>query len=340
MNIRKVKNNWAYDFMLEGKRYRKAGFKTKSEAKLAGNQAYNEAYKGNVIDKNKTFNEYFKEWYDANGRDKLSDNQIKWYERAYKFTNEKLGKGVLLKDINRQTYQKLLNDYGEGRSDGSVKKLKGVMSQILRDATYDGYINKDPSYNIKINGTEPTKKEEDKYIKIQEYLDLIEYFKSRDEKSYILLYILAITGGRFSEVNNLKIEDLKFNEIHLPGTKTITSDRIVEVSVEDINLIKQKIDAHPRRIDGYIFNISNNAVKKSLNHAARTVGIPTNNNVTTYTLRHTHCSYLISKDLTIEYISKRLGHATITTTYNTYAHLLDEHKKVQGDKVRDIFSWS
>ncbi|MGP4854848.1 hypothetical protein ACTXP3_27155, partial [Klebsiella pneumoniae] len=85
------------------------------------------------------------------------------------------------------------------------------------------------------------KKEEDKYIKIKEYLDLIEYFQSRDEKSYILLYILAITGARFSEVNRMKHDDLKLGTIHLPGTKTENADRDVEVNQKDVELIKRKL---------------------------------------------------------------------------------------------------
>ena len=60
---------------------------------------------------------------------------------------------------------------------------------------------------------------------------------------------------------------------------------------------------------------------------------------TPYSLRHTHTSYLLSKGIPIEYISKRLGHATISQTLDTYSHLLEEHKKEQGQRVRELFSW-
>lgn len=338
MNIRKVKNNWAYDFMLEGKRYRKAGFKTKREATLAGNQAYNEAYKGNDIDKNMTFNDYYNDWVEINNKLNLSQPQVDWYDRAYRHVSDYLGADFKLKDITKQRYQKLLNDYGKGRSKETVRKLHGILAQVLRDATYDGYIVKDPTYKIKINGDAPAKKEEDKYIKIQEYLDLIEYFKTRNEKSYILLYILAITGARFSEVNNMQYSDLKLNTIHLPGTKTYNADREVEVSAKDLQIIKNKLSKHPQRIDGYLFDLSHNGVKRSMNYAKKQIGMQNKDAVTTYALRHTHCSYLISQGLPIEYISKRLGHSTISITLDYYAHLLDEVRAQYGDKVRDIFS--
>lgn len=61
-------------------------------------------------------------------------------------------------------------------------------------------------------------------------------------------------------------------------------------------------------------------------------------NITPYSLRHTHTSYLLSKGLPIEYISKRLGNSTISITLETYSHLLEEHKKEQGQRVRELFS--
>lgn len=342
MNITKRKDlktpSWQYDFRYQNKRYRKTGFKTKKEATMAGNMQLEELRKGVNIDKEITFSDYFKEWVAANGKMKLSQPQVDWYKRAYKYVCDELGADFKMSHFNRQTYQKLLNDYGEGRSKATVRKLHGILAQVLRDASYDGYIAKDPTYKIKINGSVPGKKEEDKYIKIQEYLDLIDYFKSRDEKSYILLYILAITGARFSEVNRMKYDDLKFGVIHLPGTKTENADRDVEVNQKDIDLIRSKLDKYPRRLDGYLFNLSHNGIKRSMNYAKQRVGMEHKESVTTYALRHTHCSYLISQDIPIEYISKRLGHSSISITLNFYAHLLDEQKEKQGEKVRNIFS--
>ena len=60
------------------------------------------------------------------------------------------------------------------------------------------------------------------------------------------------------------------------------------------------------------------------------------NNITPYSLRHTHTSYLLSKGIPIEYISKRLGHATISQTLDTYSHLLEEHKRARSTCQRNI----
>ena len=341
MNITKRKDlktpSWQYDIRYEGKRYRKSGFKTKPDATAAARYRLNELEKGTVVDKDKTFEVYFDEWIIAHNKLNLSTPQADWYRRARSIFIDYFGTDKRLSEVTRMTYQGLLNDYGNTRSKETVRKLHGILVQILRDAAYDGYIEKDPTYKIKIDGSVPAKKEEDKYIKIKEYLDLIEYFKSRDEHSYIFLFILAITGARFSEVLNMKYEDLKFNKIHLPGTKTENADRNVEVNPKDVELIQAKLKNHPRRMDGYIFNISHNGVKRSMNYAKKQIGMKDRDKVTTYALRHTHCSYLISQGIPIEYISKRLGHSSISITLKYYAHLLDEQKEEQGQRVREIF---
>lgn len=48
--------------------------------------------------------------------------------------------------------------------------------------------------------------------------------------------------------------------------------------------------------------------------------------------------YLISKEVSIEYISNRLGHTSISITLDVNTHALNEHKKEQGQKVRELFS--
>ncbi|WP_445323012.1 tyrosine-type recombinase/integrase [Psychrobacillus sp. FSL K6-2836] len=49
-------------------------------------------------------------------------------------------------------------------------------------------------------------------------------------------------------------------------------------------------------------------------------------------MRNTHASVLLSMGVRIIYVSKRLGHHNIATTYKHYAHLTTEmHKK---DRLR------
>ncbi|MDK9865116.1 tyrosine-type recombinase/integrase [Staphylococcus equorum] len=60
--------------------------------------------------------------------------------------------------------------------------------------------------------------------------------------------------------------------------------------------------------------------------------------ITPYPLKHTHASYLISKGISIEYISKRLGHKNITVTTEIYSHLLEEKYLEENKKAIEILS--
>ncbi|WDT66065.1 site-specific integrase [Companilactobacillus crustorum] len=53
-------------------------------------------------------------------------------------------------------------------------------------------------------------------------------------------------------------------------------------------------------------------------------------------LRHTHASYLISKGLSMEYVSQRLGHSNVGITSKVYVHLLSDYKKKEDSKAMDF----
>lgn len=330
---------WQYDIRHEGKRHRKSGFATKKEAQHAAQQLANKLGDGFNLDTQMTFKAYFLSWLDANNKHLLSKGQYEWYERSLNMFVERFGEDKMLSSITRQDMQLLLNKYGEGKTKESVRKVYGCLVPALRDAVYEGLIQKDPTYKLKVQGTKAAQHEDDKYVTIEQYLDLMAYFKRRSELSYIALYLIAITGARFSEVNNMTWDDLNkgFEMIHLPGTKTDTAARDVEIIQADIEHVKTQLAKRPRRIDGFLFKRSSTAVRKAMKTAQKHVGISEEDWVTIYGLRHTHCSFLLSKGVSIEYISKRLGHSNIMTTYNTYSHLLDEHRKAQGEKVRSIY---
>ena len=88
--------------------------------------------------------------------------------------------------------------------------------------------------------------------------------------------------------------------------------------------------------DGYIFKeagsiINLHAINNALKSACRVNNIPI---ITSHALRHTHCSYLLAKGVSIHYISKRLGQ-NIAITTSVYSHLLEE-KFNEEDKTTKI----
>jgi integrase len=58
--------------------------------------------------------------------------------------------------------------------------------------------------------------------------------------------------------------------------------------------------------------------------------------LTIHSLRHSHCSVLIYKEISTHYISKRLGHKNVIETLKTYSHIIDEMEQKQDEKIVDV----
>lgn len=317
---------------------RKGGFKGKTEARLAAQEMIKQIDRGIVANNNITVVNYYNSWLEAENKQNLSPGQYDWYIRSRDMLTEKFGEKKLLKALTRQDIQALLNDYADGRTKETVRKVMVCLKKPLKDAAYEGLIERDPTYDLKNNGNKPAQSPEEKHTSLSNYFKLIEYFRSRKEKSYILLFLIAITGARFSEVNNMGNKELnyKLGYVFLMGTKTDTSPRAVELSTSDIEHVKKALSHYPKNINGKLFGISNEAALKSLKHAQKEIGMKEEDWITVYGLRHTHASYLISEQFDITYIGKRLGHATTNTTTRIYVHLLDEQREKEGKRVRQL----
>ena len=59
---------------------------------------------------------------------------------------------------------------------------------------------------------------------------------------------------------------------------------------------------------------------------------------TVHDLRHTGASWLIADGKPLPFIQQRLGHESITTTINTYGHLLPDAQTVMADSLAGIMS--
>ncbi|PXA33967.1 site-specific integrase, partial [Staphylococcus pseudintermedius] len=82
--------------------------------------------------------------------------------------HHKIGK-VEISKINKQMYQKFINDFSENRAKETIRKTNGAIKSALEDAVYDGLIAKNPTYKITFKAGKTTKSEEEKYISLEEY---------------------------------------------------------------------------------------------------------------------------------------------------------------------------
>lgn len=147
----KTSTSWQYDVkhpsFSSGKK-RKSGFKTKAEATYAAQQLIRDLEDCNKIEVNKRFGDYYRDWLIANGKNKLSEKQQYWYEHALSLFLKHFGENILIKNITRNEYQKFISEYSIDRTSETVRKVHLYISSCIKDAIYDGYIKKDPTYKV------------------------------------------------------------------------------------------------------------------------------------------------------------------------------------------------
>lgn len=309
------------------KRLTKDGFKTKKEAQTHANELEYNLKRGYDISNDVVFVDYFKQWYDINKKPHVSKSTLNRYESAHAHLKNYFG-NRRIKDIKQSDYQKFLNEYGKNHNRETARKLNSYVRNVCDQAIHEGLIMRNPTYKATVTGANPSKSEDLKFISHTEYVKLKHYLEQKDTTSSLVLLMALVTGGRFSEIANMQRDDfyLGDNKIHLPGTKTETSDRIISIDTNTLNKVKKFIEKKPTNINGYVFTvnghvISNTAVNKVLKKACVHLGIKS---ITINALRHTHASVLIHNGYSLHYISKRLGHASTLVTQSVYLHLLEE----------------
>ena len=69
--------------------------------------------------------------------------------------------------------------------------------------------------------------------------------------------------------------------------------------------------------------IKPDALSRRFQALLRTCDVP---RIRLHDVRHTCATLLLKAQVPVHVVSQRLGHASVTTTLNTYAHVLDDQK--------------
>ena len=165
--------------------------------------------------------------------------------------------------------------------------------------------------------------------------------KGFDEWNYYVFFCIAFyTGMRKGEINALRWTDIKGETLYIRRSVTQKlhgHDRETppknKSSVRDLQMpvpLKNILREHKKRcqtIDGFSeqwhicggqrclrdTSLSNHNIHYSQLACVKTIRI--------HDFRHSHASLLANEGINIQEISRRLGHANIEMTWNTYSHL-------------------
>ncbi|EAH4448410.1 site-specific integrase [Listeria innocua] len=295
--------------------------------------------------KEQTFHEYFKEWVDLYKVGAIRSITLqKYYVTEQKI--QELVPDLKIKDLDRYTYQQLLNSYALTHEKQTTMDFHHHLKGAILDAVDEGVISQNPTRKIVIKGKTPRPKKA-KFLNQFEVQALLKELNLKEDINWDWFILLIIkTGLRFSEALALTPSDFDFSKQKIiinktwdykmvtgsfQPTKNESSNRKIQIdwqlAMQFSQLIKTKDPDKPIFVKSRVFN---STINNRLNVLCENANIPT---ITVHSLRHTHASLLLFAGVSIASVANRLGHSSMTTTQETYLHIIQELENQDNDKI-------
>ena len=290
------------------------------------------------------FYKYYERWIRIYKEGAIREVTMKKYEITLVWL-QKLVPDLRLSELNRITYQQLLNDYAVYHERQTTMDFHHQLKAAVLDAVDEGFIDRDPTRKAIIKGKTPREKKI-KYLNQFELHTLLVHLHLTPEINWDwFIFIIAKTGMRFSEALALTPKDFDFPHQSLIvnktwdykgsggflPTKNKSSVRKIQLDWQTIikfsELIRDLPEDKPIFVKGSVYN---STVNDRLERYCKDLGIPV---ISVHGLRHTHASLLLFAGVSIASVARRLGHASMTTTQKTYIHIIQELENRDIDLV-------
>lgn len=245
-------------------------------------------------------------------------------------------------------------------SPNTVNKIMILLKKIFDTGVRKSMIDKNPVDNLR---KLPISKPIISFWSVEEFNEFRKLI-TEDEISYDLFFTIAFfTGMRMGEILALNWYDVNLitstihvtktayfvnNVNHINSTKTRAGTRLITINnkltamlrdwkEKQLDLLKEfTTDTESLQIiQSTPIAITKNMVDKKFKQI-----LSRNNNlkkIRIHDLRHSHASLLINQGEDYLVVKERLGHASITTTIDTYSHLYPSKQKDLANKLDDIF---
>ena len=261
----------------------------------------------------------------------LSKNTIESYKYDLKEFDLYFKQNIT--NLSYNDIQKYL-DYISNKSAKTTAHHITVLNSFYKFLISENVISNNPCENI-INSKIPRKLPN--YLTEEEINNLlnVRLENAYDYRNKAMLELLYATGLRISELVNLKVNDIDYNECILRVFGKGKKERIVPIADVALKYVKLYMEKYRDEILGnyitdYLFvsnakkNISRQGFFKILKKESSRAGIK--KQVSPHVLRHSFATHLLSNGADLRIIQELLGHENIITT-EIYAHLINEKLK-------------
>ena len=251
---------------------------------------------------------------------------------------------------------------GSGLSAKTILEHHRLISTVLDQAEKEGLV----PFNIAGKATLPkTSKKEVNYFQPEQVAAIRDALETEPLKWKTLTHLFLITGARRGELLGLKWDNVDFtgNKIYICNNilyapdkgiyedtpKTDTSKRFITLPAETMQLLrKYRAWQSTERLrlgeyyqyQGFVFSqdtgkpMHPDSVTDWMNKFSKRHELP---HINPHAFRHTMASMLYFNGVDSVSISKRLGHAQVSTTANIYAHVMEAADQKNADILADVF---
>ena len=291
------------------------------------------------------FHEYFSAWIEMYKHGAVRPITYQKYLMTLRRLSE-LAPSLKICELDKRRYQQLINDYARSHEKQTTMDFHNHLKSAILDAIDEGLLTSDPTRKVIIKGKPPNHKKP-KFLNQFELQALLKSLTLSDEPNWDWFILpVAKTGLRFSEALALCPSDFDFAQQRVKITKTwayknaeggfgetknFSSMRTLSIdpklNKQFSRLTKNIPPNKPIFVNGRVFNSTVNNRLKTL---CKKAGVPV---ISVHCLRHTHASLLIFVGVSVASIAKRLGHSNVTTTQETYLHIIKELESQDNDKI-------
>lgn len=376
MAIRKDKDNsWIVDISngfdpitLKQRRIVRKGFKTKKEATEAEHYLRSvelkERFYGAKITVPMLYDMSKEE--DSINHRKMSyintqENNYNKHIKEYFINVDNVGK-LTYEDIyqfREQLRQKVAQNTDKPLSTNTINKIMILLKKIFDVGLRKGYYSNNP---VKLLKKLPIEKPKMQFWTIAEFQQFLKLFEADEYNLKLLFTVLFFTGLRLGEALALTWQDIDFtsNTIHvtkstyvnkgishISTTKTKAGTRRIIINKK----LSQELETWQKKQAGLLQQFSNDITtlqvfqnspiiitKNSIEKQYKKILERDNTlkKIRIHDFRHSHASLLINNGEDYLVVKERLGHASITTTIDTYSHLYPSKQKDLADKLDDL----
>ena len=244
-------------------------------------------------------------------------------------------------------------------STNTINKIMILLKKIFDVGLRKGYYTTNP---VKLLKKLPIEKTKMQFWTVKEFQQFLTLFEPEEYNIKLLFTLLFFTGLRLGEALALTWQDIDFstNTIHITksvyvnkgvsyisSTKTKAGTRRIIINKKLSQELQYWQQQQKHLLEQFTsdsmslqvfqsspITITKNSIEKQYKKILERDA--TLKKIRIHDFRHSHASLLINQGEDYLVVKERLGHASITTTIDTYSHLYPSKQKDLADKLDDL----